>query len=538
MSDCLRPEEPQATVQEHELRTSDLWRNPCDKPAAEPQMAAPSTMPGQAPSESPAEGSPVGEADEVTGENGWPGEEPSFDAARPRKPMAGPRKGRRLVRHEDSPRTPFNAEQRLLILDSWQRSGLPAGDFAPLVGVSKHTLYAWKKQFDLHGPAGLMEQPRGVRTGSRLPEVTKRSILLMKQSHPDWGCQRISDMLLRGPALPASASAVARVLHEAGYELEEVTTRPHPDKTRRFERARPNQLWQTDLFTFMLKRQNRRVYLVAFLDDHSRFIVGYGLHASQSTALVLEVLRAAIGSYGPPEEVLTDNGSQYVTWRGKSAFAKEVEKQGIRQIVAAPRRPQTLGKIERFWGTLWRECVESAIFLDLADARARIGLFIDWYNFQRCHRGVDGLVPADRFFEAAPTVLSLLKERVAANALELARHGVPKKPFYVTGQVGDQSFALHAAGERVLLSRAGQAPQEVDIKQAPAEVVPAAAALNAPPLPQAVCPHAAPEDGVAAAADEPAIGPGHAGWPEGDAAQRAFDAALGDHPTAREGGDA
>jgi len=57
-------------------------------------------------------------------------------------------------------------------------------------------------------------------------------------------------------------------------------------------------------------------------------------------------------------------------------------------------------------------------------------------------------------------------------------------------------------------------------------------------LPQAVCPHAAPEDGVAAAADEPAIGPGHAGWPEGDAAQRAFDAALGDHPTAREGGDA
>jgi transposase InsO family protein len=45
------------------------------------------------------------------------------------------------------------------------------------------------------------------------------------------------------------------------------------------------------------------------MDDHSRFIVSYGLHASQSTALVLEVLRAALASYGPPEEVLTDNGS-------------------------------------------------------------------------------------------------------------------------------------------------------------------------------------------------------------------------------------
>ena len=140
----------------------------------------------------------------------------------------------------------------------------------------------------------------------------------------------------------------------------------------------------------MLKRQNRRVYLVAFLDDHSRFLVGYGLHASQSAALVLEVFRAALASYGPPEEVLTDNGSQYVTWRGKSSFSKELEKRGVRQVVASPRHPQTLGKIERFWGTLWRECVEAAVFLDLGDARRRIGLFIDHYNFQRPHQGVRG----------------------------------------------------------------------------------------------------------------------------------------------------
>ena len=91
----------------------------------------------------------------------------------------------------------------------------------------------------------------------------------------------------------------------------------------------------------MLKRQNRRVYLVAFMDDHSRFIVSYGLHASQSAALVLEVFRAGITSCGNPEEVLTDNGTQYVTWRGKSPFARELEKRGIRHVVASPHRPQT-----------------------------------------------------------------------------------------------------------------------------------------------------------------------------------------------------
>src|SRR5438105_351941 len=370
--------------------------------------------------------------------------------------------GRRLVKKQDAKAAPLTPQQRLLLLDTWQRSGLPAGDFAAMVGLSKHTLYAWKKKFDTERPAVLMHHPRTRAGGRQLSDLTRRTILMLKQSHPDWGCQRISDVLWRGPSLSASASAVAGVLHEAGYELEEAPTRPHPDKVRHFERAQPNQLWQTDLFTFILKRQNRRVYLVAFMDDHSRFIVGYGLHASQSSALVLEVLRAALTSQGTPQEILTDNGSQYVTWRGKSAFTKELEKRGIKQVVAAPRRPQTLGKIERFWGTLWRECVETAVFIDLGDAQRRIGLFIDYYNFSRPHRGLEGLVPADRFFGSAPEVLKTLKARIASNALDLAKNGLPKPPFYLTGQVAGQPFSLHAEGERVYLTKPGQR-QEIDL---------------------------------------------------------------------------
>jgi transposase len=121
----------------------------------------------------------------------------------------------------------------LLVLDAWRRSGLPAGDFAPLVGLSRHTLYAWKKRFDDHGPAGLLDKPKGTPAGSRLPEATRRTILMLKEAHPDWGCQRISDMLLRGPALPASPAAVARVLHEEGYEAVETPTTPHEPKVIR-----------------------------------------------------------------------------------------------------------------------------------------------------------------------------------------------------------------------------------------------------------------------------------------------------------------
>jgi transposase InsO family protein len=471
---------PHWTDADPELLRLDGW----PKPSA---AVAISGLPGAAPDPLPADAPPHPEA---TGVSVMPDtQDRPADTTPPvvseadvslRRYQRRAAPGRRLVKKDATATPPLTAEQRLLLLDTWRRSGLPAGDFAALIGISKHTLYAWKKKFDQHGPAGLLDQPRGGPKGSKLPDLTKRTILLLKETNPTWGCQKISDLLLRGPALPASPSAVACVLHEAGYELEEVATRPHPDHVRSFERAKPNQLWQTDLFTFVLKRQNRRVYLVAFLDDHSRFIVGYGLHASQSSALVLEVLRAAIASYGTPEEILTDNGSQYVTWRGKSVFTRELDKRGIKQIVAAPRRPQTLGKIERFWGTLWRECLDSAVFLDLGDAQRRIGLFMDHYNFQRCHSRLGGLVPADRFFGAAAEVKQTLQARVAANALELAKNGVPRPPFYLTGQVGGHSVSVHAEGERVILTGAA-GRQEVDLVPPPAPVPDTA-------YPEPVCP--------------------------------------------------
>ena len=413
---------------------------------------------------------------------GAPPEEQQIQTRKPRLGH-GPRRGAALTRLPTT-ETGFTPEQRLLVLDAWRRSGLPAADFAPLVGVSRHTLYAWQKKFTAEGPAGLMDKPKGAPPGSRLPEVTRRTILMLKEAHPDWGCQRISDMLLRGPALPASPAAVARVLHEAGYTSDEVPTRPHEPKVTAFERAQPNQLWQTDLFTFILKRQNRRVYLVAFLDDHSRFLVGYGLHASQSTALVLEVWRAAIAGFGTPEEVLTDNGTQYVTWRGKGAFTKECEKRGVKQIVASPHRPQTLGKIERFWGRCGgsasrRRC--SWTWATPASGSACSSITTTSSGRTRGSR-VDA---GGGVLRAAAEVKRTLEARVQANAYELARDGVPKAPFYLTGQAGGQPFSVHAEGERVILTR-GDGRQEIDLLPPSATSPESVAGLPEPVCPQGV----------------------------------------------------
>ena len=132
-------------------------------------------------------------------------------------------------------------------------------------------------------------------------------------------------------------------------------------------------------------------------------------------------------------------------------------------MLARPRHPQTLGKTERFWQTLWGECVQQAIFRGLEDARVRIAHFVSWYNFQRPHQGIGGAVPADRFFEAASEVRSALEARVATNALELAREGEARKALYLAGRVGDEQVTLHGEAGRVILTHSDGAREEVDL---------------------------------------------------------------------------
>ena len=106
-----------------------------------------------------------------------------------------------------------------MILDSWLRSKLPAGDFAPLVGISKHTLYLWKKRFSQHGPAGLAEHPRGASTGSKLPKVTKRTIVMLKELHPEWKGPTAAQLWEQRPSITSAerASFLAMVTEQRAF---------------------------------------------------------------------------------------------------------------------------------------------------------------------------------------------------------------------------------------------------------------------------------------------------------------------------------
>ena len=104
----------------------------------------------------------------------------------------------------------------------------------------------------------------------------------------------------------------------------------------------------------------------------------------------------------------------------------------------------TLGKIERFWKTIFEEFLSRAQFDDFENARERLRLWVKYYNYKRPHQGIEGLCPADRFFEIQSELRKTMERGIAENTLEIALRGKPKQPFYMVGRLGDQAVALRA----------------------------------------------------------------------------------------------
>jgi len=196
--------------------------------------------------------------------------------------------------------------------------------------------------------------------------------------------------------------------------------------------------------------------LIGFIDDYSRYITGLGFHRSQTAEHVLENYRKAVGEYGVPKEMLTDNGRQYTSWRGSTRFEKELKKDRVKHIRSRPHHPMTLGKIERFWKTILNEFLFRAQFDSFEEALERVNLWVKYYNYKRPHQGIGGVCPADRFFEIQHELKKTLEKGVAENTLEMALRGKPQDPFYMVGRMGGQSVVIRAEKGKVKMLVDGQ----------------------------------------------------------------------------------
>src|SRR5688572_12115941 len=346
----------------------------------------------------------------------------------------------------------FDPDQKRRVVEAFLKSGLTQRAFAQTVRVNLHNLQRWVSAWRRDGPKALegkrVGRPRGSGTGSKLPVAVQEEILHTQRRFPDFGQRKLVQWLMRFRGVRASTGSVARVLRANDVDPQPVT-KAHRQKShlpRRFERSRPGELWQSDITSFVLRRHGLRVYLTVFLDDFSRYVVGWALEAHQKSELVTVPLLEAIACYGKPLEILTDQGRQYFVWRGKSAFQKLLVRHGIEHVVARTHHPQTLGKCERLWSTVGQELWDRARPDDLTEARERLGHFFAHYNFFRPHQGIDGLVPADRYFQAESALRATLEAKLAQDELALALGERPRQSVYLFGQIGDRQVSLH--GER------------------------------------------------------------------------------------------
>lgn len=287
-------------------------------------------------------------------------------------------------------------DQRIEFVVRASDTGSNLSAFCREYGISRPTGYRWLRRYhqreSLQGLVELSRRPRHIprQTGSEI----EAEVVALRLAF-DWGGKKIQQILAeRGIAV--STSTVNRIIKRNGF----VRMRLSQQKAaQRFERERPNQLWQMDFKGDYLIEQGK-CYPLSILDDHSRFAVGLFALSDQLGHSVKRCLISTFEHYGVPEAILTDHG---IPWwgnpngHGLTRLSVSLIKQGIRLYFSGYGHPQTQGKVERFHRTLKHALWYRGEPKSLPVFAQALADFRNEYNHLRPHEALEMAVPARRY---------------------------------------------------------------------------------------------------------------------------------------------
>jgi len=316
-------------------------------------------------------------------------------------------------------------------------SELTIKEICALYNITDTTFYNWRRRFECNKKPGEDE-----------PTETEKLIIRMKKEHPYYGQKKIVKQLERFHGIKVKRSAVASILKEHGLKK----TSGHKQRKkgkRRFERIEPMDMVQMDLMYYTLKK-NRRFYLISVLDDYSRYILSHKITTSQTKDKVIDTLKSAVEKHGAPRQVLTDRGSQFHAWKGMSQFDKLLSKMNIEHVLTSPQSPQTIGKIESWHRNIQRELFSQKEFGSVEAVRDAVADYVEYYNHERVHMGIDYSTPADRFFGVDDDMQKILDTE--------------QKDFYLTARIdGEPLRATKTGDNQAQVKLAGKELKEVEI---------------------------------------------------------------------------
>jgi len=293
-------------------------------------------------------------------------------------------------------------EQRFNAVMEVIRDGLKVIEVADRYGVSRQTVHGWLRRYAAGGLDALADRShRPDSCPHQMPAAVEARLCELRRHHPGWGQRRLAHELARGGIdPPPGLTSIYRALVRNGL-IEPKARRRRKADYRRWERARPMELWQMDIMGGIWLTDGRELKAVTGIDDHSRFCVAAGLVERANASAVCRVFRAALDRHGNPEELLTDNGKVFTGRLGphpaEVLFDRICREHGITHRLTGIRAPTTTGKIERFHKTLRAELLTGRRFDSLHHAQQVLDAWVADYNLRRPHQAIAMVVPARRF---------------------------------------------------------------------------------------------------------------------------------------------
>lgn len=290
-------------------------------------------------------------------------------------------------------------EQKRAFLAAFGEAGANRRQVCREWGISAKTGYALARRVEEEGASGLMERSRRpLSSPQRTSGEVEAVIVELRDAQPARGARKIANVMRRaGMTQIPSLSTITAILERHG-RIDGAASEKRK-RWVRFERERPNELWQMDFKGHFGLLDGSRCHALMLLDDHSRYCVGARACGNEQGETVQRELTGIFREYGLPEAMLMDNGSPWGSDEEHvyTPLVLWLIRLGIQVLHGRPRHPQTQGKLERLNRTVNEELLQQVDFWDLGHAQEGLDGWRPQYNEERSHEALGDDVPSSRY---------------------------------------------------------------------------------------------------------------------------------------------
>ncbi|MGA8629109.1 MAG: IS481 family transposase [Terracidiphilus sp.] len=289
-------------------------------------------------------------------------------------------------------------DQRLQFLSNYQKEEMSVSDLCREFGVSRPTGYRWINRYKEVGPEGLLDlSSRPHSCSHATPERIENAILALRSKYPSWGARKLKARLEQlDPSVDwPAASTFGNILYRAGLTSPKRKKRRTTPYSEPFsEVTAPNQLWCMDFKGYFSTGDGTRCDPFTITDAHSRYLIRCQIVSRMDLSQVRAVCEAAMGEYGMPARIRTDNGAPFAGTGllGLSKLSLGWMKMGIVHERIQPGRPQQNGRHERMHRTLKEDTTNPAA-LTLRLQQRKFDRFRQMFNHERPHEGLNNMTP-------------------------------------------------------------------------------------------------------------------------------------------------